>query len=121
MTQRIFDGHNDVLLRLWRHDRSGESFLAHGVDGHIDLGRASRGGLKGGMFATFVPDGDRSAVERHQSQGNGAVGVPEIAGQRQECCLRRVYGPAVSCGAGRQASALVFRSASRRRPTSATD
>ncbi|MEM6761923.1 MAG: dipeptidase [Pseudomonadota bacterium] len=92
MTQRIFDGHNDVLLRLWRHDRSGESFLAHGVDGHIDLGRASRGGLKGGMFATFVPDGDRSAVERHQSQGNGSVGVPEIAGQRQERALAVTLG-----------------------------
>lgn len=68
VTQRIFDGHNDVLLRLWRRDRSGASFLS-GSDGHMDLPRARRGGLAGGIFATFVPD-EAPPAERTQ---RGAV------------------------------------------------
>lgn len=67
MTQRIFDGHNDALFRLQRRDPSGSSFLA-GSDGHVDLPRARRGGLAGGIFATFVMeeparDTPRGAVE----------------------------------------------------------
>ena len=54
---RVFDGHNDVALRLWRAgDLTGASLLAEGTAGHIDLPRARRGGLAGGMFAIFVPD-----------------------------------------------------------------
>lgn len=53
--QPVFDGHNDALLRLWRTDRTGRSFLSEGTKGHLDLPRARRGGLVGGLFATFVP------------------------------------------------------------------
>ncbi len=56
MNQRIFDGHNDVLLRLWRHDRTGARFFGTNAEGHVDLMRARQGGLSGGMFATFVMD-----------------------------------------------------------------
>ena len=70
--QKIFDGHNDTLLRLWRaDDRDGETFLAGNGEGHIDLPRAKKGGLKGGFFAVFVPGGDaRSALLNSDS---GAV------------------------------------------------
>ena len=64
MTQRVFDGHNDVLLRLWQSDRSGARFMASGIDGQLDLPRARRGGLKGGLCATFVPDARRAAAGR---------------------------------------------------------
>ncbi len=52
----IFDGHNDVLLKL---DRAGgvaaaETFLT-GRDGHIDRARALAGGFGGGFFAIYVP------------------------------------------------------------------
>lgn len=49
----IFDGHNDVLLRL---HKSGdfEAFLT-GDTGHIDLPRAREGSFAGGFFAVFVP------------------------------------------------------------------
>lgn len=60
MTQRIFDGHNDVLLRLWQRDRTGERFLSANADGHVDIVRARRGGLVGGVFATFVLDEPRA-------------------------------------------------------------
>jgi membrane dipeptidase len=53
----IFDGHNDVLLRL--HLRAGADAIAaflHGEDkGHLDLPKARKGGFAGGLFAIFVP------------------------------------------------------------------
>ena len=53
---RVFDGHNDVLLRLWRGgDPHGRRFVT-GDAGHVDLPRARAGGLAGGLFAIFVPD-----------------------------------------------------------------
>lgn len=52
-----FDGHNDVLLRLFL-DKSGkgiEQFVNGGAPGHIDLPRARQGHFVGGLFATFSP------------------------------------------------------------------
>ena len=57
--QLIFDGHNDVLLRLWEHARKGADPVAEfvgGTDkGHIDAPRARKGGLAGGFCAMFIP------------------------------------------------------------------
>ena len=52
----IFDGHNDVLLKLYRAGgpEAAKLFLS-GCDGHIDLVRAKIGGLGGGFFAIYVP------------------------------------------------------------------
>lgn len=53
---RIFDGHNDTILRLYQSEDNGaESFFTRGQVGHIDLPRAIEGGLGGGFFAMFVP------------------------------------------------------------------
>lgn len=53
----VFDGHNDVLLRLRRS--GGEDkvrrFLEGEDAGHIDLPRAKTGGLAGGLCAVYVP------------------------------------------------------------------
>lgn len=53
----VFDGHNDVLLRL--HKRGGDdaarAFLTGEGKGQLDLPMARRGGLFGGLFAIFVP------------------------------------------------------------------
>ncbi|UXS02393.1 dipeptidase [Agrobacterium tumefaciens] len=53
----VFDGHNDVLLRLWRSGNpSPETLLVDGdTVGHIDLPRAKKGGLAGGLCAIYVP------------------------------------------------------------------
>ncbi len=53
----VFDGHNDVLLRLWGK-KSGDpvaAFLKGDGEGHLDLPRMIRGGFAGGFFAIFVP------------------------------------------------------------------
>jgi membrane dipeptidase len=52
---RFFDGHNDVLLHLYRRDPSGRAFFDGLESGHIDYARARAGGFAGGFFAVFVP------------------------------------------------------------------
>ena len=53
----IFDGHNDVLLRLWKRegDDPARAFLDGEGKGQLDLPMARQGGFAGGMFAIFVP------------------------------------------------------------------
>jgi membrane dipeptidase len=54
LTLPVFDGHNDVLLRL--HEAQGaRDFFAESSEGHLDLPRARRGGFGGGLFAVFLP------------------------------------------------------------------
>jgi membrane dipeptidase len=61
----VVDGHNDALLRVWRH---GGSLRERSEDGHLDLPRMREGGIAVGFFAVFVPARDdepadpRSAV-----------------------------------------------------------
>src|SRR5436305_14617231 len=52
----VFDGHNDVLVRLGGPDGGGPSaFFERSDGGHLDLPRAREGGFGGGFFAVFVP------------------------------------------------------------------
>jgi len=53
----ILDGHNDVLLSVYRphRDQPARSFFARGDRGHLDLPRAREGGFAGGFFAVFIP------------------------------------------------------------------
>lgn len=52
----IFDGHNDVLTKLSNvgGSRAAPAFLT-GLDGHLDLVKASKGGFGGGFFAMWAP------------------------------------------------------------------
>ncbi|MCD7058922.1 dipeptidase [Pelagibacterium xiamenense] len=57
----VFDGHNDVALRLFLQ-REGDpvaAFLDGGGPGHIDLPKARAGGLAGGFFALYVPSAEK--------------------------------------------------------------
>jgi membrane dipeptidase len=63
----IFDGHNDVLLRLMHkrggggdHEAGAKAFLEGTDKGHLDLPRARAGGFTGGLFAVFCPPIERS-------------------------------------------------------------
>lgn len=60
--QLVFDGHNDVLLRLWHNGKKGEDpvaeFIGGTSQGHIDVPRAKAGGLAGGLCAVYIPSGD---------------------------------------------------------------
>jgi membrane dipeptidase len=57
----IFDGHNDVLLRLYRKDDAASAFLNGRGEGQLDLPRAREGGFAGGLFAIFVPSPQRKS------------------------------------------------------------
>ncbi|MDO6588099.1 dipeptidase [Salipiger sp. 1_MG-2023] len=62
----IFDGHNDLILRLLRGTATPEGVAAGLEGGHIDLPRAQAGGFGGGFFAIYVPspvDKDAKAEE----------------------------------------------------------
>ncbi len=60
-----FDGHNDVLLRLWRQDGDGVSAFLDGESrGQFDLPRARAGGMVGGLYAIFVPSESKDATSR---------------------------------------------------------
>ena len=51
----IFDGHNDVLLKLMlAGGRPALKTFHDGRDGHIDLPKSAKGGFGGGFFAMFV-------------------------------------------------------------------
>jgi membrane dipeptidase len=68
----IFDGHNDVLLRLWRRGAPNavKAFLEGETKGHLDFPKARQGGFAGGLFAIFVPSTDRvpSAYRSHAAK-----------------------------------------------------
>jgi len=57
MSELVFDGHNDVLLRLWLKKQGDpvRDFLDGDGKGHMDLPRMIKGGMAGGFFAIFVP------------------------------------------------------------------
>ncbi len=79
----IFDGHNDVLLRL--HMRGGAdaatAFLQGEEKGHLDLPKAHKGGFAGGLFAIFVPSPKRKDRAKGETppleNGSGVGSDPE--------------------------------------------
>ncbi|VAV98226.1 Microsomal dipeptidase [hydrothermal vent metagenome] len=63
----IFDGHNDVLHKLYR--AGGPEAIdqfASGQHGQIDLPRARKGGFGGGFFAIYVPSPE--GLDDHDSE-----------------------------------------------------
>ncbi|UDF28919.1 UNVERIFIED_ORG: dipeptidase [Roseateles sp. XES5] len=88
--QLIFDGHNDVLLRLWEHAREGADPVAEflgGTDrGHIDVPRARKGGLAGGFCAMFIPpeeDYPTRVVDE-----NGHYNIPMVGPREHRAALK---------------------------------
>ncbi len=77
--QSVFDGHNDVLYRLWKNQAKGADPVAEylaeampliesGDRGHIDKPRAAAGGLAGGLCAIYITSGD-FALAKPDAQG----------------------------------------------------
>lgn len=67
---KIFDGHNDFLLRLLRDSENRETtFLTHTDEGHLDLPRMRQGGFAGGFFAIYIssPMPDVDLMEQMKS------------------------------------------------------
>jgi membrane dipeptidase len=80
----IFDGHNDLLLRLLLDQVTAEGVSAGLSDGHIDKPRAIRGGFGGGMFAIFVPSlGDLDVRHDEMKKPSYDIALPaQVSEQR---------------------------------------
>jgi membrane dipeptidase len=76
----VFDGHNDVLLRLMR--RSGanpeRAFLDGEGIGHLDWPRMRAGGLAGGLFAIFVPSDEATGVDDMMARSRYDIPLPGL-------------------------------------------
>ncbi len=90
----VFDGHNDVLLRLWRTMKAGGdpvAEFARGIsEGHIDGPRAKKGGLAGGFCAIYVPSGDL-ILKEPDAQGHyeTPLAAPLLQGPSLEIALEK--------------------------------
>ncbi|MDQ2090155.1 dipeptidase [Marimonas arenosa] len=75
----IFDGHNDVLLKLrGSGGRAALKLFHEGRDGHIDLPRAKTGGFGGGFFAIFVPSpADLASMKAEMEQPEYDLPLPD--------------------------------------------
>ena len=73
----IFDGHNDVLLRIHmsKDDDALNNFLNGGRGGHLDIPRMQKGGFGGGFFAIYVPSPADSAL-RYEEMNNPSYDLP---------------------------------------------
>ena len=80
MQQPIFDGHNDLLLRLMLRcvesdvDTVVAGCITGDAKGHIDLPRMQAGGFAGGLFAVFIPPQDGSL--NFENMGDGGYKIP---------------------------------------------
>jgi membrane dipeptidase len=89
----IFDGHNDVLLRLYRRGGAdGPRVFLEGEDkGHLDLPKALQGGFAGGLFAIFVPSPgktDRPTVDAPSPDVRGDAPMAPTVESAQSIVLR---------------------------------
>lgn len=71
--QAIFDGHNDILSKLWQsnQDQPERRFFSNEPDDDINLPKAIEGGLIGGLCAIFCP-------YPHKTEAKDGV-MPELA------------------------------------------
>ena len=80
----IFDGHNDVLLRLYRRGGTdaARAFLEGEAKGQLDLPMAREGGFAGGLFAIFVPSADGAIGPNGETAarnaGSDALSAPAL-------------------------------------------
>ena len=80
MPMRVFDGHNDLLLRLWRAgDVAGRGFVEGDEVGHLDAPRARAGGFCGGLFAIFVPAPGLARSALAEVDDGSVMSIPYIA------------------------------------------
>ena len=76
----FFDGHNDTILRLYdpRSDRrEPDLFFSESGEGHLDLPRARAAGMKGGIFAVYVPSPELGDVAASDPVGRPPAATPE--------------------------------------------
>ncbi len=64
----IFDGHNDLLTRLWLSSAEDpvHDFIHGSLPGHLDLKRCRQVGWMGGLFSIFLPP--YGYLQKHHSE-----------------------------------------------------
>lgn len=80
----VFDGHNDILLRLLRApEKRAAIWLTGEGRGHLDLPRMKKGGFAGGFFAIYIPSPvahDAPDFETMMDNPPYAVPLPALIG-----------------------------------------
>lgn len=78
-TPLVFDGHNDVLLKLYRAGGVGAAAgFASGCPGAVDVPSAKLGGFGGGFFAVYVPSPtDLAAKFEEMTKPEYQLALPE--------------------------------------------
>lgn len=78
----VFDGHNDLLLRLLKDPGNRETIWLKGEGkGHLDLPRMKEGGFAGGFFAVYIPSpesGDGLDYEKLMDSPPYDLPLPEL-------------------------------------------
>ena len=76
----IFDGHNDLLLHIAQLPPDSDwSFLSENETASIDLPRALKGNLVGGIFAIFTPPlGEKPTEDDIERTGDGGYAFPLV-------------------------------------------
>jgi membrane dipeptidase len=78
----VFDGHNDLLLRLHSHPESREEIWSgQEGKGHLDLPRMKAGGFAGGFFAIYIPsakDADLAGIDKLMENPPYAAPLPRL-------------------------------------------
>ena len=76
----FFDGHNDVLLRLYRKqvDNVETLFIEGETVGQLDLPRAQIGGFGGGFFAIFSPSDEREDIDSEMDGDAYDIALPKV-------------------------------------------
>ncbi len=92
MSNKIFDGHNDVLFRLYLKHKfnAHEDFLYGDNEGHLDLPRMEEVGFAGGFFAIYVPSpeaevssSDKPIRYDDMEKDKYALPLPDLIGSEQ--------------------------------------
>src|SRR5687768_9049205 len=97
---KVFDGHNDVLLRLYRAgDMDGSSFFEEGETGDLDFPRAVKGGFAGGFFAVYIPP----------DPGIGEEGIADLRAGMEEGALPPSLEPTYAYRTAMGMLAILFR------------
>jgi membrane dipeptidase len=73
----IFDGHNDTIPKL----SESRDFFLDNAKGHLDLPKAKKGNMRGGLFALFTP----AETEEERKEGYGLT----ISGETWEITYPR--------------------------------
>ena len=74
----VFDGHNDILLRLQLAPENREAIWLTGEGkGHLDIPRMKKGGFAGGFFAIYIPSPrDPNATDFFAAMENPPFALP---------------------------------------------